>query len=486
MKTAYYIGIDIGTTSTKAVALSGEGRQLALARASYPTLTPRAGYQEQQPEALLRAVLAVLERLAGQLRERPAAVGLSCAMHSLIAADEAGRPLTNAWLWSDRRSEKQARELMGTARGKALYRACGAPIHPMSPLCKLRWLREEEPALFRRARRFLSIKDYILHRLCGQYRADISLASATGLMDIKAMRWHPEALACAGLTEEHLPPLALPTHTLNLEYGGLPALFRGVPAALGGSDGCLANLGALALGPEQLILTIGTSGAVRITSPEPVVDEEKQIFNYRLDENRFVCGGAANNGGVAYEWLSELLGRERLSEAAAAALPPGAEGLLFLPYLLGERAPVWDASASGAFIGLRRHHGPAHLHRALLEGVAFSLCHIREGLPATAGQILAGGGFTRSPLWVQVIADAFGLPVATEEEEETSARGAAFVAMKATGAIRDYDELLPLKGQGRVCEPDEGRHAVYRERFERYKQLYPLLKDLLRDGARQE
>jgi len=478
--TPYYIGIDIGTTSTKAVALSREGRQLALARACYPTLSPQPGYQEQDPDVLVGAVLEALEKLGGQLKERPAAMGLSCAMHSLIAVDEAGLPLTNALLWSDRRSEAQARRLLGTEEGRALYRACGTPIHPMSPLCKLRWLQEQAPALARRAARYLSIKDYLLHQLCGEYRADISLASATGLMDIQALKWHAPALAWAGIREEQLPQLALPTHTLRLKHQKLPAIFRGAPLALGASDGCLANLGALALGPEEMALTIGTSGALRISSPSPVVDEEKQVFNYRLDEELFVCGGAVNNGGIAYEWLSELLGRERLSEEAAAALPAGAEGLLFLPYLLGERAPIWDATASGAFLGLQRSHGPAHLYRAVLEGVAFSLYHIGAGMPA-ARQLIANGGFTRSRLWVQVIADVFGLPVAVDEQEEASARGAAFVAMKAAGAIRQYSELLPLKGRGEVFEADEPRHLVYRHNFGRYNKVYPLLKELLRD-----
>ena len=472
--TPYYIGIDIGTTSTKAIALTLPGKVLALERASYPTLSPQPGFQEQEPEALLKAVAEVLGKLARQLESPPAAIGLSCAMHSLIAVDEAGTPLANALLWSDRRSEKQAEKLKGTAEGRAFYKTCGTPIHPMSPLCKLRWLQEESPEIFQQASRFLSIKDYILQRLCGECRADISLASATGLMDIRELKWHPAALAYVGIRETQLPRLAGPTHTLTLTNEGLPPLYQGVPLALGGSDGCLANLGGLALRPDEVVLTVGTSGAIRAIRSEPTIDEEKQIFNYRLDEEWFVCGGAINNGGITYQWLSELLGQDRLSEQAAATLPPGAGGLLFIPYLLGERAPIWDANASGAFIGLRRHHGPGHFHRAVLEGVAFSLYHVFKGMPAATRQVIANGGFTHSRLWVQIITDVFGLPVVTDEQEEASARGAAYVAMKAVGAITAYRELLPLKRTEKVFEPNIANHKAYQKEFQRYLSLVAL------------
>ncbi|MCB0548311.1 MAG: gluconokinase [Phaeodactylibacter sp.] len=470
--TPFYIGIDIGTTSTKGIALTRDGQTLALERASYPTLNPQPGFQEQEPEALFLAVLEVLDKLARQLERPPEAIGLSCAMHSLIAADEAGKPLTNALLWSDRRSERQAQKLRGTAEGKALYRSCGTPIHAMSPLCKLRWLQEEQPEVFRLSARFLSIKDYLLLRLCGECRADISLASASGLMDILNLRWHPPALAYAGIREEQLPALAGPEFILRLNHDKAPPLFRGAPLAVGASDGCLANLGALALSPDELVLTIGTSGALRASRPAPVIDEDKQIFNYRLDEQLFICGGAINNGGIAYQWLSELLGAERLSEAAAMALPPGADGLLFHPYLLGERAPIWAASASGAFTGLRRHHGPAHFHRAVLEGVAFSLYHIFEGMsPSGVREIIANGGFTHSPLWVQIVADVFGRPIRIDEQEEATACGAAFVAMKADGVIKDYRELLGLKSSGRIFEPNPACRERYQEGFKRYVEL---------------
>ncbi|HQU60778.1 MAG TPA: FGGY-family carbohydrate kinase, partial [Saprospiraceae bacterium] len=153
-------------------------------------------------------------------------------------------------------------------------------------------------------------------------------------------------------------------------------------------------------------------------------------------------------------------------------IPAGSEGLLFLPYLLGERAPIWDASATGAFLGLRLNHSPAHLHRAVLEGVAFSLYHIAESMPAKPVQLIANGGFTHSPLWVQIIADVFGIPVRVDEQEEASARGAAFVAMKAVGAIEDYEALLPLRKFSRQYQPDLEKHRLYLDDFEAYKDVY--------------
>lgn len=468
----YYLGIDIGTTSTKALAITPEGRQLAQARAGYPTLSPRPGYQEQDPEALLSAVLAVLAEILVQTGARPEAIGLSCAMHSLIALDKNGHPLTNAILWSDRRSQAQALEMRVSGIGRALYEATGTPIHPMSPLCKLRWLREEEPALFARAARFVSIKEFIVQMLCGACAADYSIASASGLMNIEKLEWHEPALAYAGIGEPQLSLLAPPTRVMALDTPRLPAALRNTPLALGANDGCLANLGALALSPEEWVLTIGTSGALRSTGRAPVLQPEAQIFNYRLDESYFVSGGATNNGGIAIVWLAGLLGRERLSEAAAAQAPAGSEGLLFLPYLLGERAPIWDAGASGAFLGLRLHHGPAHLHRAVLEGVALSLYHIAENMPGKPGRLIANGGFTQSSLWVQVIADVFGLPVWVDEQAEASALGAAFVAMRAAGFIESYESLLPLRRLSRVYQPDKTRHETYQENFLAYKAAY--------------
>ncbi len=475
---AYFLGIDIGTTSTKALAVSEEGQNIALARASYPTLSPQPGFQEQDPEKLEEAVIHVLKQVAEETGKTPKAIGFSCAMHSLIAVDEAGRLLTKAILWSDSRSQKQARALRETELGRELYRRCGTPIHPMSPLCKLRWLREEEAELFKKAARFLSIKDYLLYRLCGEYAADYSLASATGLMDIGQLEWYGPALDYAGIGKERLPKLVSPTYAMELQSDALPRDWGGVLLVPGASDGCLANLGALALGPEELVLTIGTSGAVRTTRSSPRIDEELQLFNYRLDESLFVCGGPTNNGGITYEWLSELLGEERLSEADAAALPAGAQGVLFLPYLLGERAPIWDASATGAFLGLQRRHGPAHLYRATLEGVAFSLFHIAAGLASEAKTIVANGGFTQSALWVQIIADVFGLPVHIDEQEEATARGAAYMAMKGAGAIKDYAELEGQKGERRLFEPDMENHRVYQKVFEAFRAAYPALRPI--------
>ena len=468
----YFLGIDIGTTSTKAIAITPDGQQLAIARAAYPTLSPQSVYQEQEPQALLQAVISVLKEVTKQTEARPEAISLSCAMHSLIVLDPSGQPLTNAILWSDRRSARQASQLRASGEGTALYEATGTPIHPMSPLCKLRWLQEEAPTLFQQAARFVSIKEYILLQLCQVHAVDYSIASATGLMDIQTLKWHAPALAYAGIREDQLSPLVSPTHLLALKSKALPDNLQNVPVAAGANDGCLANLGALALSPEEWVLTIGTSGAIRRTSQAPIVEPEAQIFNYRLDERYLVSGGATNNGGIAFEWLGKLLGQERLSEAAAKKIPAGSEGLLFLPYLLGERAPIWDASATGAFLGLRLNHSPAHLHRAVLEGVAFSLYHIAESMPAKPVQLIANGGFTHSPLWVQIIADVFGIPVRVDEQEEASARGAAFVAMKAVGAIEDYEALLPLRKFSRQYQPDLEKHRLYLDDFEAYKDVY--------------
>jgi len=494
----YIIGIDIGTTNTKAVALTDQGEVLGSTDASYPVFSDASGRHELDPDDLLNAFLSVLQAILQKTRD-PAMEGLvgisfSCAMHSLIAVDGQGHPLTRAITWADLRSEAAAAALKASEAGRRVYRQTGTPIHPMSPLSKLIWLKEKEPVVFGRAARFISIKEYIWWRLFGQYEVDHSIASATGLLDIYTLDWYPESLALAGIGPRQLSAPVPCTHIrtdLVREYRDRLGLPEGLPFIIGGSDGCLANLGSGALLPGETALTIGTSGAVRMTAARPAYDPKERIFNYVLTDQLYISGGATNNGGGVVQWYVEQFhgadgGAAKKDLAAwvaeADGVAPGCEGLVFLPYLRGERAPVWDADAKGVWFGIRSIHTQPYFMRSVLEGISYSLYQIGASLEETIGpiqQIYASGGFTHSGIWLQMIADVFLKKVSVTGEADASATGAAILGFYALGFLRRPEDAVSLIRVRETYLPDEGRHRLYQEGFRVFSALYDRLKDLM-------
>ena len=489
----YVIGIDIGTTNTKAVAYTEKGDVLDSAEASYTVFTDGGGMHELEPTALFDAVITVLlqvtEKRAGD--EEAVAVSLSCAMHSLILVDEDGKPLTRALTWADSRSESSAAILKQSEEGRRIYRQTGVPIHAMSPLCKMLWLKDKKPGLFQLAARFISIKEYVWWRLFGKYQVDFSIASATGLLDVRSLDWNGESLALAGVHKEQLSELVTCTHS---ESALLPpwrslGFSDGMPFVIGGSDGCLANLGTGAVSEGEAALTIGTSGAIRMAVSSVKSDPRERLFCYFLSEKIYISGGATNNGGNAVQWYADLIWRKGKWDhialdklvAESGGVAPGCEGLVFLPYLLGERAPVWDAEARGMFFGVRSIHDQRHFMRAVLEGVVYSLRQIGESLEETIGPINvihASGGFTRSPFWLQMVADVFSRDVVVTSGADASAIGAAMLGWVNLGVLGGLEEAAALVVPEAVYTPDASRHAVYEKNYRVYTQLYGRFKDI--------
>ncbi len=471
------ISLDIGTTNVKAVAFSDRGAVWATAERRNQVLSPQPDWSEQDPEELLehlRLVLAEVMREAGK-KEPLRGLVFSAAMHGMLAVDEQGKPLTNIWLWSDLRAAELAEPLRKSKEGQAVYGRTGVPIHPMSPLLKIIWLRENQPKIFKQTHKFLGIKEYLLFHLLGEYVSDLSVASATGLLNTRENRWDERALALAGISAAQLPELEIPAQIMVLPKQVSSALHlpAGLPIVLGGSDGALANLGSGATLPGQWAVTIGTSAAIRIVTDAPFTDPQMRTFCYRVDEKRCIVGGASNNGTNALEWLRTSVMGSKLSAGAFAKLaqvaPLGTDGLLFLPYLLGERAPLWDARARGSFRGLSAHHTSAHLIRAVMEGVLFNLKVIAEPLESLQPlEILhAGGGFSHSRLWVQMLADIFQKPVRLDGSGvDSSVLGACIVGREALG--------LPPLGAGRkktVIEPDSKKAVIYNAAYARFREL---------------
>jgi gluconokinase len=498
------IGIDIGTSSTKVSAFARDGKLLATAQRSYPLLQPEPGHAEQDPELLLQAVLDGVDAVTSAVEGKAviSAMCFSAAMHGIMAIDQSGKPLTPIITWADTRSQAEANEIRESADGKMIYDHTGVPIHPMSPLCKLRWMGRHMPDIMSGAAIFAGIKEYVLYRLTGAWVMDHSIASATGLFDIRTLDWYAPALAWAGIRREQLPRAVASLEslvvsprgrTLHPENAGSPAAHardtvsrahwaKNAKIIVGASDGCLANLGSGVMEPGLLSLTIGTSGAVRMTAPEPAVDPFGRIFNYVLWPGAYVTGGPVNNGGIILKWFSEqVLGRTFggtddvngfLDEATS--VPPGSEGLTCLPWFMGERAPIWDAGASGIFHGLTLRHTRAHLMRAIIEGISFSLCNIAGILAETAGpadRVRASGGFTASPQWVQMIADIFNKPVDIAQDTDASATGAAMLGFMSTGEATGWADFRSWTGSPKTFLPAPGQHERYQEAFQRFRNL---------------
>ena len=489
----FIIGVDIGTSGTKAIAFTSEGHIMANAYVSYNPLTGLAGYHELQPDVLFNAVITCIQNVVqqiGTVNDSLAGISFSAAMHSLIAVDKNGLPLTNTITWADARSIAYADTLKNTPVGKDIYRYTGTPVHPMSPLCKIMWIREHQPDVFAAAAKFISIKEYIFYRLFGQYLIDHSIASCTGLFDIYKKTWYEPALQTAGITAGHLSQPVSTTHIikgLKKEYAIQTGISESTPFIIGASDGCLANLGSNATQPGDMSVTIGTSGAVRMITTDPEYDEQERIFNYILTNDLYVSGGAINNGVVLLKWYAENFLQRKFTSAGdlewfvqqAAQAPPGADGLLFLPYLLGERAPVWDAGAKGVFIGVHASHTQSHFMRAIVEGINYALYQVAQSVQETIGaiqNIYASGGFINSPLWLQWMADLFGKDITVINKEDASSIGAAILGFRATN-IYKKDAFAVFSGTHQIYKPNRLLHSHYQQYYKVYASLYNKLKD---------
>ncbi|MGG1880199.1 gluconokinase [Paenibacillus cisolokensis] len=480
----YMIGVDIGTTSTKAVLFKENGEVVAKAGGEYPLLTPTPSTAEQDPEQIFQTVLAAVQSVMHQSGIDPAQllfVSFSAAMHSVIAVDDDGKPLTRCITWADNRSASWSNRLKKEMGGMELYMRTGTPIHPMSPVTKLMWLRHEHEDIFKQTAKFISIKEYVYFKLFGRYVVDHSIASSTGMMNLRELAWDQEALRLAGITEEHLSELVPTTHALtglNADYARIMGLLPSTPFVLGAADGVLSNLGVNAIQPGVVAATIGTSGAIRTVVDKPMTDPKGRIFCYALTEKHWVIGGAVNNGGMIFRWVRDQLAASEIETAKrlginpydvltqiADRVRPGSDGLLFHPYLTGERAPLWDPNARGSFFGLTLNHQKEHMIRAVLEGVIFNMYTVLLAMEEQIGRpakIHATGGFARSPIWRQMMADIFDQQVIVPESYESSCLGAAVLGLYAIGRTDSLEIVSSMVGGTHEHQPKTEHAEIYR------------------------
>jgi gluconokinase len=446
----FVLTIDIGTTSAKVLIVSDEGQVVASAQEFYPTDFPQPGFAVQDPKVVTNGILKIIKKAKEQFNGSIDAIGVSSAMHSLMAIDSKGVPLTPLILWSDMRSAAQARQLQGSAIGREIYNVTGTPIHPMSPLCKLMWMREHQPELIAKTWKFISIKEYLFYVLCGQFHIDYSVASSTGLFDVHKLDWSEPALATAGISTDKLADCVSPYNSalrLKKDVAASLGLSVETPIVPGASDGCLAHLGSNAMAKGRLSVTIGTSGAVRMASNSYAPDPYQRIFNYRLDEEKFISGGATNNGTVLLNWFCKNFYSNKTVDIVefgkvATSVEPGACGLLFLPYVFGERAPHYNPDLRGVFFGLAQHHAQAHLMRSLLEGICLEIRSIVESVEQSIGEVtevLASGGFVRSTHWLQIMANVLQKSITLHDVNDASSLGAAMMAFRSVGREVSFD-----------------------------------------------
>lgn len=483
----YILGIDIGTTGCKCIVVDLEGKCLGKGTSPYSILSPHPSWAEQDPESVFAGVIEAVRRAVLTSRVSPEKIwvlSFSGTLHSLLAVDGENVPLTKALIWADTRSKECSLRLRKEHDAHQIYQRTGCPVHPIYPASKILWIRENLPSTYRKAHKFISLKEYVLCKLLNKYLVDRSIASATGLFNIHHLDWDYDTLEIVGITADRLSDHVA---TTTVEEGLEPRCAQAmgirsdVLVVIGAGDGLLSNLGAGSVEPGHVTCTVGTSGALRVLSEEPRLDEKERTWCYLLTDEAWVVGGAINNAGLVYEWFRERFCPEeeedtyQVLDQEATEVSVGSEGLIFLPYLAGERSPNWNPNARGVLFGLSLRHDRRHFLRAIMEGVAYRMYSVFLALEEVTGEareIRGSGGFLRSPLWVQIMADVFGREIIVPQVVETTSLGAVLLAMYALGKIESLGEArgyVPIKA---CYSPNMNDQQLYSRLFDIYQGVY--------------
>jgi xylulokinase len=486
----YLLGIDLGTTTIKtAVIAAADARVLAAAQQEHAIHQPRPGWAEQNPDDWWTAVVNTTRRALADSGIDPAAVrgiGLSGQMHGTVCLGPDDRPLRPAIIWADTRSQPQVAAVRAAYPVEALAdHAPGLPAAGYMGLT-LAWLAAHEPDILNRTAAVILPKDMIRLYLTGTVGTEPSDAAATWLFDVRTGDWSPALLDICGLDGgslhrgrlPRLMPSAGVAGGLTRDAADALGLPEGAPVVAGAADMTVQALGYGLFAPGRALAIFGTGGQVFHALDRPAIDPQLRynVYNHAVPD-RWYAQAAILSAGLALRWLRDLLGAESYAALSTAAVdvPPGADGLIFLPYLGGERTPHMDPAASGVFLGLRLHHGPGHLARAVMEGVTCALADCLD-LVAPEAAVLASGGATRSPVWRQIMADVFGRSVTLAAGDHHGCVGAALLAGVGAGVYADIAAACGrLPGPAETIAPDPDRAAFYAARRAQFRRLYPLL-----------
>ncbi len=495
----YVLGIDVGTGGTRALIMGADGRIAASATEEHePFASPQIGWAEQRPDDWWRAAgVAIRKALAqGKLRgEQISCVGFSGQMHGAVMLDAAGEVVRPALIWCDVRTKKQCQELNERIGSERLIQLTCNPALPNFTLTKFLWVREHEPENWKRVRSVMLPKDYVRFKLTGERAIDVADASGTLMLDVARRQWSAEVLQAAQIDISLLPALyespdvCARVSTRGAEATGLAA---GTPVVAGAGDQAAGATGMGIVTPGAVSATIGTSGVVFAATDRPALDPRGRLHTFcHAVPGRWHVMGVTQAAGLSLRWFRDRFasastapGRDPYDQltAEAAGVPPGADGLLWAPYLMGERTPHLDPDARAVLAGLTASHTRAHIVRAILEGVAFSLKDtftIFEEMNVPVKRIRLGGGGARSPLWRQIQADVYGHEVEIVEAEEGAAYGAAILAGVGAKIWPSVDAACDsvVKVIDRV-QPNAANVEVMRSAYAAYRRIYPAMKSI--------
>ncbi|MHA1596824.1 MAG: gluconokinase [Candidatus Asgardarchaeia archaeon] len=499
-----YVGIDIGTGSVRSYVFDKSGNVISYDTKELEIKRPSLYEAEQDPEEIIRkfkeALINSVRKLSEDRKENVRGISISSQLHGMTAIDGNGKPLVPLIIWMDRRSKDIISLVEEKMDDETIYSKTGCRLNTMYPLAKIFWMREKKPELFKRVDKFfVSAKDYIVYKMFDEFSTDYSVASGSSLLNVKELSWDGEILSLLELDEEKLPEL-------RSCYGYLGPLPKNiceqigikgeVPVYFGASDASLSNVGLGAL-MGKVAVNVGTSGAIRTVSDKPLLDGFGRTFCYLLDEKNWLVGGAINSAGLSLKWFKENFGyptiftEERrtlyglISKEAESAKPVS---VIFLPYLSGERCPIWDPLARGVIFGLDLTTSRGEIARSVMEGVAFALRSIMSVIEENGlklEEVRIGGGGSRSELWCQIHADVLNKKVVKTKVEEASSLGAAIFASVSSGDFRDLKEAIDnMVKVGEEYLPRDEFTRIYDLAFPIYLKLYDRLKDLFSEFSK--
>ncbi len=501
----YLIGIDIGTTGVKTILINQKGAVVAKSIKEYPLQTPKPGWAEQNPEDWWQATVASLKEILTKINPADiAGIGLSGQMHGSVFLDKNNRVLRPCILWCDQRTTKQCEDITAKIGAKKLIKLVANPALTGFTAGKVLWVRDNEPALYKKIRRILLPKDYIRFRLTNTFATEVSDASGTLFLDVKNRGWSKELLKKLDIPLEWLPACSESSEITGEITGAvakLTGLKAGMPVVGGGGDQAAQAVGTGIVKMGIISITIGTSGVVFAFSDKPLYDPRGRLhtFCHAVPGKWHVMGVMLAAGG-SLQWFRNNLGQEEITLAKKRAvdpyeilinntksIPPGSEGLVFLPYLCGERTPHADPDARGVFFGLTLKHTKAHLTRSVLEGVCFGLrdsLEIIKDMGILINEVRVSGGGARSKIWLQILADVINYEIITVEPAEGAAYGVALLAGVGTGVYQDIYQACrkSIKITSRL-KPNPENVKIYNQRYRVFKSLYVSLKDKFKLGS---
>ena len=483
-----YIGCDIGTFSVMTVIYNENFKQINKLSQKYSLISNKKNQAELDPNKVYNAVKQTLETAIKECNDfnlKIEFISFSSALHSLIIVDKSNQPLTNCLTWADTRAKETCSDLKNFYKDNKIYSKTGCPLHSLYLPVKILWFKQNKQEIFKRAYKFISIKEFVIYKLTGEYAIDYSVASGSGLLNINKKEWDNGLLNFLEIKQKQLSKLVDSHKILQIKNDHFTG--QNIPLVIGGGDGPLANLGEMALSKNQFVATLGTSGAIRVFSDKPVIDYDNQsTWCYMLDHETYLPGGAINNGGIVIEWLRKNFFENidnyyEIVDEYIEEVPVGSKNLFFLPFLTGERSPNWDPNARGIIFGLDYNHSKKEIIKSAVEGISFRMRTIKEALESKSSicsEVVLNGGVTQSEPWVQLLSDIFNAKIIIHENKEAAALGAAILGSVAIGLYDSYNSINYSPKIKLVKEPNKKLVAKYNQLYLFHKELYESNKNL--------